>query len=104
MNNKYRKKGAKIGLWVGIIGTIIFSTTTPLLGSIIPLPNAITFPFTSIIKVFPYTGIFGCDYQVDVCYGEMLVGAILTVLVFWWLGAIVGSVFDYFQDEHPIDW
>ena len=91
----YSRKGGIIGGIISVIGIFlvllllfVFKLDAYALGPIFPL----MMPFMAISLLLSFSGIFGCNPKSDSCYFELILGFILTIVVFMLIGMFIGWI------------
>ncbi len=111
MNNKMsvKKKGAIIGLIIGVVGVLMTLLFVPAFGTQSILESGgifkmITGIFSFVSFIFVYGEVMGCNYigpdaPADAyCPAEIFSGFIVTIIIFTVVGYLVGMVIDKAKD------
>lgn len=49
-------------------------------------------PFIIVGMIFSLSGILGCNFKQDACYPEQILGFVVTLLILFGIGALVGFI------------
>lgn len=90
----YFLKGGKIGAIIGVSGVILTLLLTSFGYIMNNQPfNLILIPFIALSFLFVANGVLGCNFKSEQCFSEMILGDIITIIIFFVVGALIGWIY-----------
>lgn len=108
MDKKYRRIFTRIGFWYGLVGAAIFiflvllglhMSDTAVLPEFVRIPlGFVLIPFSFFAVISAATGALGCNFKVETCHSEYILGAVVAGFAVWGIGFLIGYVVDLFKN------